>query len=315
MIKENIPIGYKIFQDKKSLFILKEGFEKLTDSLDWKRPSQILSQYPLHPIHRGRGRAVRIPYDDVRGIFVKKLVHGGLLGNLFKDFFSRKRILGDLINAHSLKIEKLHAPEIIFLIMRKKVGPFYEGYIGEEFLENTWDLIEMSKKDNWSDNKNQVLHAVASELKKLHDKGFYHLDLNAGNILIRETEAQEIFYKTLEEGATSLDNIVFSSNSIDSKRAQNEEKRKYKIFFVDLDKVKKYEKLSHLKRRRNIFRMFRSLKKCVDRKRYSAKDDLIFLKSYCGNDGKMFSLFERFLPLHRISLIFHLPYWKLTEKK
>lgn len=284
MIKENIPAGYKVFHDKNSTFILKEGFETLCDILDWKRPSQILSSYPLHTIQQGRGQAAIVPYQNSRDIFVKKLLHGGFLGNLFKDFFSRKRIVENLINAHSLKAESLHGPEIIFLIMRKKAGPCYEGYIGEEFLTDAENLLEMVVKDDWPVIKQKVLHDVASELKKFHDKGFYHRDLNAGNIMIRKILA--------------------------SKEGQG-----YEIFFIDLDKMKQYKKIGYSGRRRNIFRLFRSLRKFIHRERNVAEDDLLFLQYYSRDDTKMFKHFKRFLPLHRFSLIFHLPYWKFMAKR
>ena len=146
-----------------------------------------------------------------------------------------------------------------------------------------------------------VLNAVASELKKLHDKGFHHSDLNAGNILIRE---RIISRESVQQDLTS-----------DEESEAIEHTKHFDIIFIDLDSMKKSKKVSPATRRRNIFRLFRSLKKYTAREKYTIKDDLYFLKSYRGDDERMSIRFEKFLPLHRLLLIFHRPYWMLTRKK
>jgi hypothetical protein len=301
MMEEQIPAGYEIHRERRITFIVRGGFEDLYNEIPWKRPSQILSRYPLHPIQQGRGRAVIVPLQDEGALFVKKLRHGGLFGNLVKDLFTDKRILRDLINAHSLRLAGFRSPGIIFLIMEKKVGPWYEGYVGEELIENARNLLEMIQQEEWVRIKNKVMKAVASELRELHDKGFYHSDLNAGNILIRERWGPKAPVKknfASDEGSGGEVNTG-----------------PFDIIFIDLDCMKKSEKVSPGRRRSNIFRLFRSLQKYGGRKKHTVEDDLYFLKSYRGEDESMSLHFEKSLPLHRLFLVFHRPYWMLTRKR
>lgn len=300
-MEEHIPAGYKILKEQGITFILREGFENLCHDIPWRKPSQVLSRYPLYPLQQGRGKAVMLPRQVGRALFIKKLRHGGLFKNIVKDLFTRERILRDLINAHSLELAGFRSPSVIFLILEKKIGPWYEGYVGEEFIEDARNLLQIMQQERWFHIKKDVLKTVASELKELHDKGFYHSDLNAGNILIRERGSPK---------ETAQQKLAF-----DEKSGEGEHIRHFDIIFIDLDCMKKSEKVGSCRRMRNIFRLFRSLQKHAGRKRHTADDDLYFLSCYRGKDTSLFLHFEKYLSLHRFFQALHRPYWMLTRKK
>ncbi len=274
----DIPENYSVHARGRISFIVKRGFEWIAESGGWENPDLILSMHGSEKIKGGRGRAVLVDAGEGKGIFFKKMVHGGILGSLLGDAFTAKRIIGNLKHASSLRKRNIASPDVITIILRQKLSFLFEGYVGVEWMEDAESLIQMVKKKK-REEKTVLLKAVAMHLWNFHEQGFSHKDLNGGNVLIRIPAGKEP-----------------------------------EVLFIDLDTMKYSRKVGRMKRMKNIFRLFRSLRKSAGRGNFSDSDEESFIQAYCRDDGRMLSLVNAFLPLYRIMLLFHILFWKLSSK-
>lgn len=277
-IFRDIPENYTVHVRGQTAFIVKKGFEWIANSREWEDPDLILSKHGSERIQGGRGRAVLIDTGKETSIFFKKMVHGGVFGSILGDGFTAKRIIGNLKHASSLRNRKIGSPDVIVVILRKKLSFLFEGHIGVEWMEDAESLVQVVKKKK-REEKTVLLPAVATYLRNFHENGFQHSDLNGGNILVRIPAGKEP-----------------------------------EILFIDLDTMRCSRKVSRMKKMKNLFRLFRSLRKSAGRGNFSDSDEESFIQHYCGDDDRMLSLVNTFLPIYRIALLFHVLSWKLSSR-
>ena len=273
---QSISDNYDLFAEGKVVLIVKKGFEWIAESEDWAEPECVLSKYLSESITEGRGGGAVIRAPRRAGIFMKKMRHGGLFGPILVDSFSADRIISNIRNAIALKERSVLSPDVVFVALKQRSAGSFEGYIGEELKEDAENLIRLLKTVRDKSVKRDRIRSVAISLNDFHGKGFYHLDLNGGNILIKETPVG-----------------------------------KTEVYFIDLDKMAHRECLGKMRRLKNICRLFRSLIKFAGRDGFSREDEEFFIECYCADDRKALSFFSRCLPIFHVSVLFHMLYWKL----
>lgn len=118
-----------------------------------------------------------------RDVIVKRLHHGGLLAPLLGDrFLTRRRFSAHAANAAFLRVHGIATPAVVFAGWRRS-GGFVRGEIGLERLDGVdADRYFFSGSPAAAD---EVSRAIGALVRRMHDAGFVHGDLNLMNVLVR----------------------------------------------------------------------------------------------------------------------------------
>jgi tRNA A-37 threonylcarbamoyl transferase component Bud32 len=209
----------------------------------------------------GRGPVSRFA---LRGIPVigKRSRHGGAAGILGGMFIGRRRGLDQIQAAERLRRAGVATPAILAVGV-KAAGPLVlsQVIVAEEVVGA---LSLLASARNGTRAQRELLRAAGEAVRRMHDAGFRHADLNVGNILMVEAT----------EGP--------------------------RIHVVDLEKGVFRERLHVAERAGNIARLLRSyLKWLDDHEPLSARQELRFLRAYCRADRALLRDLQGRVQRHR----------------
>ncbi|MFT2109579.1 3-deoxy-D-manno-octulosonic acid kinase [Marinomonas sp. 2405UD68-3] len=153
---------------------------------DWFSANYWQSRDELSGIASGRGTVWFI--KNTQGEFVlKQYRRGGVISKFIKyrflfEGFQKSRPFQELSLLESMFNQGLPVPKPIAGKVIKKNG-FYEAFLLTETLSNTNELFELARNAipiNW--------YSVGQTIKRFHQAGVFHSDLNCHNILIDNTK-------------------------------------------------------------------------------------------------------------------------------
>ncbi len=145
----------------------------------------------------GRGAAWFLNGD--RGNWVlRHYRRGGLPGKLLSDRYlylgpSRVRSVQEFSLLHSLLRQGLPVPSPIAAWYQRQ-GPMYRAALIIERLEDVCSLLSLNQPEH-----TPLWEAAGRCIRRFHDAGVYHADLNATNILVRP-EHEEVFLIDFDRG-------------------------------------------------------------------------------------------------------------------
>jgi tRNA A-37 threonylcarbamoyl transferase component Bud32 len=229
---------------------VREGYEKILDSFE---PDGLLSDlngknYTL--VKENRVRSVISMAEsgiNENGIYIKYFKRGGC-GDYIKHLFvpTKARTEWDVGNALLSKDIKTALPlaisegKIRLLMVTETVTN------SEELMEFCLSNYEGSLSVGKDSEKKTLLDKLAQFIRDIHEKGFCHYDLHAGNILIRFKNEQNV--------------------------------SDYDLYLMDLHRVKIFKSISIKKRMFNLAQIFNSLSSIM-----TMADKLDFIRSYGSN--------------------------------
>lgn len=157
-----------------------EGLDRLAV---WRDHTQS-NTTEAHAPGRGATAVVSLPSGALR---LKQLRRGGLLGPIWKDrFFGTGRLLENLeIPAEAIR-RGVPTPEAVALFLVPGPPMLYRGWLAVEEIEDAADLWKKLEAD---EEIPVALNLCGRAIRKMHDAGLDHPDLNIGNLLIRHDEA------------------------------------------------------------------------------------------------------------------------------
>ncbi|WP_024461262.1 3-deoxy-D-manno-octulosonic acid kinase [Marinimicrobium sp. LS-A18] len=146
----------------------------------------------------GRGAAWFLNGDRGRWV-LRHYRRGGLPGKLLDDRYcylgsSRVRALWEFSLLQSLSAEGLPVPTPIAAWYERK-GLTYRAALIIERLENTQSLLSLDQTGHLP-----LWEAAGRCIRRFHDAGVYHADLNATNVLVRPSSG-EVFLIDFDRGA------------------------------------------------------------------------------------------------------------------
>jgi 3-deoxy-D-manno-octulosonic acid kinase len=135
----------------------------------------------------GRRRVYFLPVGDNRRWVIRRLHHGGVLAGLTRDLFWRggtPRPLNELLLAAALRTEGINTPSVVAACVYPR-GCFYRGEVAREEIRHAVDLARFLFDPQRQDSlRRAALHATGVLVRRLHDVGIHHPDLNLRNILV-----------------------------------------------------------------------------------------------------------------------------------
>lgn len=139
-----------------------------------------------HPAGRGRTTIVRL--DGRAPLVLKQMRRGGWLGSLWRDRYpGRSRLLDNLrVPAEALR-RGVPTPAPVALVLVEGPRGLYRAWLAVEEVVGAQNLIErLRAKDSPSAAE---IDAVVGAVRRMHDRGVEHRDLNLGNLLVRRAPA------------------------------------------------------------------------------------------------------------------------------
>lgn len=152
----------------------------------WAAQDRVISTAP------GRGSATFIDADFGKGV-LRRYLRGGVPGRVVEDRYlflgvGRSRPFREFHLLADLVRQGLPAPVPIAAVC-ERLGAVYRGALLTEALEHRWTLSDALGSGISAARWN----AIGRAIRRLHDHGVWHADLNARNILLGD-EPENVFF-------------------------------------------------------------------------------------------------------------------------
>jgi len=276
------PPGFTCIRDSRKTVVIREDYREalLLQGIDNSDALDALCRDGVAR-YSGRGTTPAIPIagKPPERMILRPYRRGGLLRFLVRDlYWGERRALHELhVGAAALQAG-IPTAEVLAAVAFRVAGPLYRGYFITRELAGCRDVpaflgaARSEPADMAFRNKRALLAQVAQAVHVMHDRGFFHGDLNLKNILI-------------DAG------------------------RRNAVYIIDWDKSQAQGAgISRAQRSRNMVRCCRSMEKLRRQGlALTERDQLFFLRSYWGNDAgirkrlrKDFVRMRLFLRLRRL---------------
>ncbi len=135
--------------------------------------------------HRGRGAAVFFNCDGVP-LVLKQYRRGGMIGRLVARRYvytglESTRVWREFRLLHQLARMGLPVPQVVAAEIERKSRVFYQGQLITVEITNAKTLAEWIEHSAITE---PVWESIGSTIRRFHDQGVYHDDLNANNIML-----------------------------------------------------------------------------------------------------------------------------------
>lgn len=204
----------------------------------------------------GRGAVPRLPVEghpDER-MMVRRYLRGGLLRFINRDLYlDGRRAFRELAVTAAAGRSGVPTAEVIAAVSIRAAGCWHRCFLFSKELPGCVDLpaylLRRAEAASFAADKRAALERAARVVRLMHDRGFFHADLNMKNILV-QTGTPE------------------------------------RLFIIDWDKSRRHERLDDGLRRQNAVRFCRSLAKLAAAGLPAdARDAEAFLRAY-RDDGR-----------------------------
>ncbi len=258
-----LPYGFIKIKKGDTNHYIKRGLEDFLFSSNLFTPG---GKNPPHdvavPLEFGRGTTFRISIKDIGNVIVRHYRHGGLFGKIFRDrYFIGHRALEELFCLTTAEIRGVPVPEALGVSERRRrlwfiPSPFYTALIATTEIVGSINLPEFLNGVDNTKLRGEVLLRAGAAIKKMHDAGIHHKDLNMNNLLV----------KTGEDA----------------------------IFIIDFDRAKIFHQLTDRLRSRSLGRLLRSARKLAKLgNSINDNDFLHILTGYASGDTVLIKRLKR----------------------
>jgi 3-deoxy-D-manno-octulosonic acid kinase len=190
-----VPQGFVLIEKGPLTLVLHQQYSEQLLQRGLDDPERLCSRQ-TDIMHAGRGI---MPCIELEGrkerAVVRKYRRGGLLRFLLPDMFvGRKRPFNELAVTLSAAKAGLPVADILGALSLRVSGPLYRHYLVSRELADCCDLPAWFQGRTGEDESCGILaRNVADCIRRMHDAGFYHGDLNLKNILVSRTDVRHVF--------------------------------------------------------------------------------------------------------------------------
>jgi 3-deoxy-D-manno-octulosonic acid kinase len=268
---DEVPRGYVIHRIGETWLVLDREHSDALVQLRLGEASARRAIFARAP-RRGRGPAPSLSVSRDLSVVLRRYRHGGLFGDLLGNFFwGPSRALAELDVTARAEAAGAPVPHVVCLAAWRLAGPIWSALIGTEEIAASVDLFEALRSLNDGSRRLALVREVGRAVRRLHDAGVEHRDLQLRNILVAEPPAK-------------------------------------KIVVVDLDgaRFRAGIPLGPRRRARNLGRMIRSAAKLgLWHPRRGRRELAALLGAYTGTDRQLRRELRRWACWERVKLWFH----------
>ncbi|MGE0709260.1 MAG: lipopolysaccharide kinase InaA family protein [Planctomycetota bacterium] len=178
----SLPPGYEQLEHHGARLVLRSDLRAPLLAAGVADPLAVIARHPADV--GGRARLGRIELEGVGPLLVRALVRGGLVGKVVR------RLSWDPLRAESeLRVSVEAAargasvPEVVAAVTRRVPGGYQHGLVVRE-LSGARDLVAVLRAEPEGIARWRALRAAGEAVRRLHDAGVDHVDLNLKNVLV-----------------------------------------------------------------------------------------------------------------------------------
>ncbi len=182
----DVPPGYVVHRVGETWLVFDAKFAPELVSLRLADPDARKRLFARAP-KRGRGSVPSVSLRRDAHVILRRYQHGGLLGGLTGSLYlGPGRALDELHVTARAEALGAPVPHVLCLALWPAAGPFWSALIGTREERNARDLLEALLAASDAGARRALLREVGAAVRKLHDAGVDHRDLQLHNILVVE---------------------------------------------------------------------------------------------------------------------------------
>jgi tRNA A-37 threonylcarbamoyl transferase component Bud32 len=270
--KKDIPPSYSLIRKDKTCVVLRDDWKEILLQSGINDPDFFLKRSgEQSDDYYGRSalRIIDLPGEAKGRAVLRHYRRGGRVQKFIKDiYWGKSRPLQELWIGHRAAEKGLPTAEILAACHTKVFWKFHRGDLISKEIVHGKDLAtylaELSQPLSKEDilKKREAAAIVGTLVRKMHDVGIFHGDLNLKNIILQSNESGNI-----------------------------------SGYIIDFDKSSLHSPLSEKMRVRNLLRLNRSAEKFKKQGLPITRSDVLrFLLAYCQNPSDVKTLL---MPLNR----------------
>src|SRR5437867_2738278 len=137
----------------------------------------------------GRGPLARVPLGPSTALILKKYRRGGALARLLSEVcVGWGRMLADLEASERARSRAVPVAAAAGLILRRRAPGFWSAYLLTEEIPEAVTLARALESAVTVETALRLAQSCVRTVRRLHDAGIIHRDLNLGNVLLRQAE-------------------------------------------------------------------------------------------------------------------------------
>lgn len=274
-----VPNGFSVIKVGRAELVIKDLYRDRLMGRKIHDPEALFRQHKDKArFMEGRGFLVSLPMDEKGSerMVIRHYEHGGIFRALTGDLFlGGSRPFHELLITEMARKAGVPTMEVLVAVKRWVFWPFYKGHLVSKEIPNSTDLIQYlarlrkARDLNQLARKRELICQAGSLVRKMHEVGIYHSDLQLKNLIVE-----------VKEG------------------------RLGSLHIIDFDRAAIIHPLKSGKWFGNLLRLDRSVEKWAARGLWITRTDrLRFLKSYLGGDEKRKASVRKYLkgyPLYKV---------------
>ena len=147
---------------------------------------------------RGRGSAPSVELAGGRSLVLRRYRHGGLFAPLSRTLFlGPQRPLRELSVTARAEASGAPVPHVMCLVLWPVLGPLWSAVIGTHEVRPARDLLDALEEAD-PRQRHALARKTGAAIRKLHDAGVEHLDLQLRNILVTDNDGGRIVVVDLD---------------------------------------------------------------------------------------------------------------------
>ncbi|MBW2272833.1 MAG: hypothetical protein JRG96_06155 [Deltaproteobacteria bacterium] len=246
-------------------------FEEAVRSLGLPEPEaleRMLADGAVGGQGRATTRVIELPGRSER-LHLRPLCHGGALARVTRrSFLGLGRPLAELAVSAELLARGAPVSRSV-LVLGRRAGLFWQASVGSVYEEGTLDAAAFLAAGPTAARTLQAARAAGIALRRFHDAGGRHADLQAANLLVRENESST------------------------------------EVLVVDLDRSVLSAAVPPARRMQELMRLYRSLLKRELLEAVGDRGCAAFLGSYTKGDRALRRALRAHLPRERLRVALH----------
>jgi len=276
------PPHFLLIKKGKLSLLVRENYKRWVleyweDNIKKLLPSQ---KRPNHYL-AGRKRYPIITFPEGQRVVIRQYSHGGVLQFFTRDLFlSGTRSFDELILTEEIRLSEIPTVTPVAAVHQVLIPPFYRPYLLTLEIPGALNLVQYVEEGGSKPigeallHKRKTIRSAGLLLKKFHQAGFYHGDLQLKNFLVLKDQ----------------------------------------VFLIDFDRSYRKPSLTSKERTKNLLRLNRSVDKWKEfGLSLSQTDRLRFFYAYAGEEATLFEEMRKALRYYSVFLFFHRLLWKIQK--
>jgi 3-deoxy-D-manno-octulosonic acid kinase len=183
-----VPAGYVVHRVADAWLVLDRARADALVTLRLGDPAARRALFSRAP-RRGRGAAPSVSLAGGGGVVLRRYRHGGALAGLTGALFlGPGRALAELRTTARAEAAGAPVPHALCLVAWPVVGPLWSALIGTAEEAGAISLLELLQDAPVQRERARRAQEIGAALRRLHDAGVEHRDLQLGNVLWQEKD-------------------------------------------------------------------------------------------------------------------------------